>query len=146
MKRVFSVAAALLLCLSLLMNTAAAFECPDSERVDYEDGSYAIITTSSTGTTRATTSDSKTYTYYNSSDQRCFAYTLYATFTYNGVTSSADTVAGGASFYLHGWDIDSHSEWTSGSTAYGSAVFSGPNGESRPVSLSLTCDKNGNVR
>ncbi len=27
-----------------------------------------------------------------------------------------------------------------------SAVFSEPNGESRPVSLTLTCDKNGNVR
>lgn len=141
MKRVFSVAAALLLCLSLLVNTAAAFEGPYTERVDYGDGSYAIITTISTGTSRATTSDSKTYTYYNSSNQRCFAYTLYATFTYNGTTSSADAVAGGANFYLHGWNIDSHSEWTSGS-----AVFSGPNGESRPVSLSLTCDKNGNVR
>lgn len=82
----------------------------------------------------------------NPSAQKCFSYILYGSFTYNGITSSADSCDFGAIIHLRGWDIDSHNEWISGNAAYGSAVFSGPNGESRPVSLSLVCDKNGNVR
>ncbi len=146
MKRVFTNMAALLLCMCFLFSTASAFDGVQTERIDYEDGSYAIITTVTGGLTRASKADSKTYTYYNSSDQRCFSYTLYATFTYNGVTSTADSSVGGAELYLRGWDLISQNEWTSGSAAYGTASFSGPNGESRPVSLSLVCDRNGTVK
>lgn len=144
-KKILCFSAALILCLQAVLTVAFASDRM-TERVSYEDGSYAIITTVAASLTRAGIADSKTYTYYNSSAERCFSYTLYATFTYDGRTSTADTVAYDIGIYLRGWDNDSHSEWTSGSTAYGSAVFSGPNGESRPVSLSLTCDKNGNVR
>ena len=48
-------------------------------------------------------------------------------------------------FYQRGWDISSHSEWTSGDTAYGRAVFTDPDGGRHSVSLSLTCDEDGNV-
>lgn len=134
---------ALAACLSVLMSTAAA---KDSQaRIEYEDGSYAIVTIEVKSLTRAVTEETKTYTYYNSSGQRCFSYTLLASFTYNGKTSSADSTDFDAAIYRQGWDIDSHDEYTSGNTAYGEAVFSGPNGEERPVSLKLTCDRNGNV-
>lgn len=145
MKRVLSVVTAVFLCMSTLFTVAAATDT-QAERIDYEDGSYAIVTTSIGGLTRASKADSKTYTYYNPSNQRCFSYTLYATFTYNGVTSSADMAAYSIDIYLRGWDCDSHSEYTSGNAAYGTASFSGPNGESRPVSLSLVCDRNGTVK
>lgn len=145
MKCLLSVAAVLILSLGLLANTASAANKLE-ERIDYENGSYAIITTITSGVARANVADSKTYTYYNSSNQRCFSYTLNATFTYDGRTASATSSSGGASIYRQGWSLSSHNEYTSGSTAYGSATFSGPNDESRPVSLSLTCDKDGSVK
>lgn len=144
MKRILSLMAVLVLCLSVLMSTASAAN-QTGERIDYEDGSYAIITTGAAGLTRATCNESKTYTYYNPSNQRCFSYTLYASFTYNGITSSADYVNYNAAIYRQGWDILKHNEYTSGKTAYGSATFTGPTGTQYPVSLSLTCDKDGNV-
>lgn len=146
MRRIGCITIAFILCLSLLATTASAFGGVQTERIDYEDGSYAIITTVAGSMTRATTNDSKTYTYYNRLGQKCFSYTLYATFTYDGSSSSADSCYCGADVYLSGWTGVSHNEYTAGSTAYGEAVFSGPNGEERPVSLSLTCDRNGNVK
>lgn len=146
MKRTFSTAAMLLLCIGLLFSTASALDDGQIERIDYEDGSYAIISTVCASRTRSQFDSSKDYTYYNSDDQRCFSYTLYASFTYDGVTSSADSCYCDAVIYHRGWTGDSHSEWTSGNTAYGRAVFSGPNGLSIPVNLTLTCDKDGNVK
>lgn len=63
----------------------------------------------------------------------------------NGVMSRADTAENTVSIYRQGWDMSTHSEYVSGNTAYGRATFTGPNGESRTVSLTLTCDKNGNI-
>lgn len=146
MKRLFTSTAALLLCMCFLLGTAAAFDSGQTERIDYEDGSYAIITTITGGLIRANTADSKLYTYYNADRVKCFTYTLYATFTYDGKTSSANTAAASADYYVRGWACSSHNEWTSGSAAYGSAVFTGPNGKAHPVNLSLVCDKDGNVK
>ncbi|MDE6931265.1 MAG: hypothetical protein K2P37_01115 [Oscillospiraceae bacterium] len=143
MKRTYVLMIVLLLCLNILTSPAAALGT--LERIDFDDGSYAIITTEIVSQTRTEISDSKTYTYYNASGQRCFAYTLYATFTYNGSTSSADECYYLADIYHRGWDISTHREYTSGSTAYGSATFTGPDGQTRPVYLSLTCSRNGNV-
>lgn len=63
----------LLYLLNVLINPVAAIEA--GERIDYEDGSYAIIMTGTDSMTRAAKDDSKTYTYYNPTGQRCFSYT-----------------------------------------------------------------------
>ena len=143
MKRTSALFLALLFMLNLMAVPAAAAEAAAGDTIYYEDGSYAVITQGHV--TRSSATDSKLYTYYNSQGQRCFAYELYAVFTYNGVTSSADSCNYKANIYRQGWDMKSHSEYVSGSTAYGRAVFTGPNGETRNVSLTLTCDKNGNA-
>lgn len=143
MKRISFVVVALLLCFHILISPAAAIE--GEERIDYEDGSYAIITTGAGSLTRAVIDKDKTYTYYNSSGQRCFSYTLYASFTYNGTTSSADDCHYFISIYRQGWEISTHREYVSGNTAYGSATFTGPEDQTRSLSISLTCDKDGNV-
>ena len=119
--------------------------CHRADGAEPEDGSYAVITTGNSTAARANTEDGKTYTYYNAQGQRCFAYTLYASFTYNGVTSQAVSCEGSAAIYRQGWSLSTHSEYVSGSTAYGQASFTGPDGQVRTVSLTLTCDKNGNV-
>lgn len=64
---------------------------------------------------------------------------------YNGITSRADSCEYAAEIFRHGWDMTSHSEYVSGNTAYGNATFTGPDGQTRKASLTLTCDKNGNV-
>lgn len=143
MKRTYALVIVLLLCLNILASPASAFGA--QKRIDYDDGSYAIITTEICNQTRAKISDSKIYTYYNASGQRCFAYTLRAAFTYNGITSSADECHYLADIYRRGWSLSTHQEYVSGNTAYGSAVFTGPDGQTRSVNLSLTCSKNGNV-
>lgn len=143
MKKVVSI----FLALSFLLTFANARNT-SVERIDYEDGSYAIIvsTITSGNQTRAMTSDSKAYTYYTPSGQKCFTHTLYATFNYTGVSSSVVSVSGSADIYSRDWAVLSHNEYKDGSTAYGDATFSGPGGVTRSVSLSLTCDENGNVR
>lgn len=117
-----------------------------SQIILYEDGSYAVITSYVGMSARSSTGDHKDYTYYNALRQECFKYTLYADFTYNGTTSQADSCDYSVKIYRRGWEIDTHSEYTSGNTAYGSASFTSPEGQARTVSLTLTCDKNGNVR
>lgn len=145
MKRLFSIFAAALLALNLLACPVLAAGSPSTQTIFYEDGSYAIVSMNINPAARSNTSKDKTYTYYNSLGQRCFTYTLCASFTYNGVTSQADSVDYAFTIHRQGWALDSHSEYVSGSTAYGRATFTGPNGESRAASLTLTCDKNGNV-
>lgn len=143
MKRLSALFFALLFVVNLLAVPAVAADEVAGDIVYYEDGSYAVITMNNL--TRSSENGWKTYTYYNPLGQRCFAYGLYASFTYNGVTSKADSCSYKAAIYRQGWDMSSHSEYVSGNTAYGRATFTGPNGETRTASLTLTCDKNGNV-
>ena len=145
MRRILRAVAITIVVFGLLTVGASAFEQKDFRRIDYADGSYAIISVQVEEETRATAEDSKTYTYYNPSGRKCFSYTLYASFTYDGRGSRAEDCYSRASIYLSGWTGDSHDEYTSGDTAYGEAVFSGPDGEERSVELSLTCDEDGNV-
>lgn len=144
MKRLFSIFFITLILGGLLISPAMAAEEITDRTIYYEDGSYAVIALDHCGT-RSNADKFQTYTYYNPLGQKCFAYTLYATFTYNGVTSQADSCKGGVVIYREGWTLSTHSEYVSGNTAYGRATFTGPNGESRTASLTLTCDKNGNV-
>lgn len=58
MKRFAASVVAVLLLFNMLLPYA---KCTDTtvERIDYDDGSYAIVTTTSSGATRAQTADSK---------------------------------------------------------------------------------------
>lgn len=145
MKRISYFALAALLAFNTLFATAYASSTPAVERIDYEDGSYALVSVERT-VSRSTRNDLKIYTYFSEAGEKCFSYTLNATFTYDGRTSKADTCYADVFFYVRGWACTSHSEYVSGNTAYGSAVFSGPGGVTRNVNLTLTCDANGNVK
>lgn len=130
--------------MNLVCLPAMAADSPAEHTIYYEDGSYAIVTLNGVPA-RSGTNEIKSYTYYNPQGQQCFTYEIRAFFTYNGVTSRADSVDYRAAIHRQGWDLVTHSEYVSGNTAYGRATFTGPNGESRTASLTLTCDKNGNV-
>lgn len=145
MKRLLSTFAVAVLALNLIVYPALAADNSNIYTIFYEDGSYAVVSLNANSAARSATDGESFYTYYNPLGQRCFMYGIYGTFTYNGVTSRAESCQGGITIYRQGWNISTHSEYVSGNTAYGRATFTGPNGESRAASLTLTCDKNGNV-
>lgn len=145
MRRSISIFAITLCMLGLLFMPAMATGNETNCTILYDDGSYALVTLGENTDIRASDNFYRTYTYYNPLGQKCFSYTLHATFTYNGITSRADSCDFSAAIYRQGWDISTHSEYVSGNTAYGSATFTGPDGQIRTASLTLTCDKNGYV-
>ena len=144
MRKLISYVIIIFLALNVLTAPAMASDRSFKYTIHFDDGSYAVVTCYSS-LTRSTTNERKNYTYYNPLNQRCFAYTLYASFTYNGITSQADSCEYATEIFRYGWDMAAHSEYVSGNTAYGNATFTGPNGQVRTASLTLTCDKSGNV-
>ena len=144
MKRLFSTFFVLLLMSSLIITPAMATDDVTGYTIYYADGSYAIVVLNN-NPTRSNINERKSYAYYNPQGQRCFIYVLYASFTYNGITSRADSCDYAVTIYRQGWDVDTHSEYISGNTAYGNATFTGPDSQVRTANLTLTCDKSGNV-
>lgn len=90
MKKLASLTLTLLFAINLLAMPAMAADTSSDYTVYYDDGSYAVVSRND-GLARSTTNEIINYTYYNPQNQRCFAYTLYASFTYNGITSRADS-------------------------------------------------------
>lgn len=115
------------------------------ETICFEDGTYLQITT--TETENMTRSSAKRvyrdYNYYVD-NKLAVCYTLTGIFEYDGKTSKATDVTASASIYQSGWSLKSHHESRSGNRIYGTATFSGPNGD-KTLSGSITCDKDGNI-
>lgn len=90
------------------------------------------------------TSGYKSSTYTASSGTRVFVVTVYGTFNYNGSTSSATSASASVDIYNANASFVSKNAYTSGASAYatGTVKYGGIN-ISRTVSL--TCDKNGNL-
>lgn len=107
------------------------------------DGVTVVVTLSETnGIARSSRTHSVTKEYYKDGAY-IGAATLYASFYYDGSSSSA-TAASGAGAGSNGWSYSGQSVWTSGNSAYLNATLS-RNGTFIPVSLSLCCDAYGNV-
>lgn len=108
-----------------------------------QDGVTVVVTLSETnGIARSSRTHSVTKEYYKDGAY-IGAATLYASFYYDGSSSSA-TAASGAGAGSNGWSYSGQSVWTSGNSAYLNATLS-RNGTFIPVSLSLCCDAYGNV-
>lgn len=124
-----------------------ALDGRDIEKIYYTDGSYATIETKvfSQELSRGTSSRNaqKTFTHKRGS-QVLWKFTLNATFTYDGSKATASKSTVTSSISDKAWSCDNKSTSRSGSTAYGDASFSCATA-SKDVSLSLTCDKNGNI-
>lgn len=148
MKKIISTALTFLMCLSAI--TIAAFATHPITQVyevtRYQDGTYAEITTTVYGTLVRTSSQcaEKAYVYKTAGGTKLFTYTLKACFSYDGSSSSCTSASASANIHKDGWNVISHDEHYSGNIAYGNASFSAPS-ESKNVSLTLTCDKNGNI-
>ncbi len=149
-KRIMSLMAACLLIVGLLPVQAAAAE-KDENVIYYEDGSYSVTVVEKYGTARAsgTVSGTKVRNYYSSANVLQWKAVLDATFTYTGSSSTCTRVNSlNVTIYDSDWSVGSKSTSRSGSTAYGSLtmtlkIIGGTQGF--PVTLTLSCDKNGNL-
>lgn len=123
----------------------------DKEVIYYDDGSYTIVTMDVVGVARATDkiSANKVYNHCSPSGATEWKATMRATFTYTGSTATCTSVDSlSVSIYNDDWSLVSKSTRKSGATAYGDVVMErsiigGTQGV--PVTLTLTCDKNGNL-
>lgn len=149
MKKVVSALMCVVMVLCVSMSAIAAAPGRSFETIYFEDGSYAtieIVVEDAVQINRATSSKNGTtsYVYHNPNGKTMWIFTLKASFSYNGTTSKATRAAVTSKISDSSWSLDSKSSDYSGDTAYGDASYSSPD-DSYDVSLSLSCDEDGNI-
>lgn len=99
--------------------------------------------------TRAGLTGQKPYYCRNSNGEVLWTATVVGTFTYNGRTSSCTNARCSTTIYGSSWSEESCTAHTSGTSAVGSVVMIRKwlffTLESIPVTITLTCDQNGNL-
>lgn len=148
MKRIFAIIlTALMLSVSLISASAE-----EGKVIRFDDGSYLVITVEADkGFARASqkVTGSTYYNYYSSGGTTEWKATMRATFTYTGSSATCTSVDNlSVNIYDSGWSLVSKSTRRSGNTAYGDVVMErsiigGTQGV--PVTLTLSCDRNGNL-
>lgn len=124
----------------------------DNQVVYYDDGSYDVITiTVDMKATRATGTKTGTITKdrRNSDGELEWRASMKATFTYDGSTSRCTSVdSPSVVIYDNTWSLDSKSCSKSGNTATGNITMAKKlllGSSKAPITLTLSCDKNGNL-
>lgn len=152
MKRFLSSIFICIMILCLIPCNCLAAEAPSAGKIIsvFEDGSYLTeMIISENSRAGGSKNGSKTYEYY-SVDGRClWNVTLSGSFTYSGSTSSCTAASVSTTIYDSAWYTASKDASRSGNTAYGSATMGrkalGVTVQTVPVSLTLTCDADGNL-
>lgn len=117
-------------------------------RIDYADGSYAIVTTtenvqSSLTRTTQQKSGSKTYEYYQGSVCE-WTFTIKGTFTFDGTTAKASSPSCSTSINVTGWTCTNKNATASGNSITGSATMK-KSGVPKSITLTLTCSPTGTL-
>lgn len=139
--------AMLIFCMIPICGNAAERE---SEIIRFEDGSYAIVGIV-TNETRASGSISanKPYTYYSSNGVAQWKAVLSGSFTYTGSSATCTKSSCSVTVYNSEWYTISKSAGKSGNTATGSFSIGrklmGVTVETKDITLTLSCDKNGSL-
>lgn len=129
-------------------------ESNTSENVYYEyleDGSYYEITILENTMTRAsgTKTATKRTKYVDNSNVTVWEVSVTGTFTYNGSTSTCTAASVAATSYTSNWKITSKSASKSGNKATAKATakyyYDGSLVTTVTKTVTLTCDKNGNL-
>ena len=123
------------------------------EVICYDDGSYAIVETvvyDESGLNRLMSASRKvsshrTYTYYNTSDQKAWDFTVNGTFEYNRTRAVAIASSSDYNVYISGWKCVSRSTSKSGATVTGTAKFSYKNDLHPSVTIGMKCSKTGTI-
>lgn len=149
MKRLLATLLTLLLFVSVPALPASAAEPADqllSRSIEYLDNGDYIITEvyKSAAQLFSGTNGYKTSTYTHANGSNIFSVTVNGTFTYNGSTSSANSASASVNIYASNASFVNKNAYTSGATAYGTGTVR-YGGVNISRSVSLTCDKNGNL-
>lgn len=147
-RRVFNFA----LVIFLLASAVVVAQAAQNEVIYHGDGGYTIVTVTKEVTEGRAANYSrgeKGYEHLTGGDTLQWKAVLDATFTYNGSSATCTKVNGlNVTIYDSSWSVGSKSTSKSGNTAYGYLTMRGMlvGGEQGvPVTLTLTCDKNGNL-
>lgn len=148
-KRITAMLAALACFLVLLPSPAYA---QGDEVIRYSDGSYTLIVTEeSAHSTRALSSKtgSKQYKHYSSDKVLQWTVTLTATFTFNGTSATCTGVQEPTVTIQSGsWSVKSKTASRDANTASAKVEMKTGgllNSKVIPVTITLSCDKNGNL-
>ena len=152
MKKICSLFLVLMLAFSMLLLPCNAAAQEDTEIIYLEDGGYLVISSVSSMASRSTSSISgyKTAKRYDANDELQWTYMLNATFHYTpGVEAACTSTTCSVIINKSSWSCASKSSTYSGDTAYGEASMKRKVlfvvVETIPVSISITCDINGNL-
>lgn len=149
MRRIVAFVLSILVLLSMQPLKVCAEECIDNV-VYFGDGSYLTIIMNqvdfrSSGTKTA----SKTYQYTDSDGDIAWKAVLNGTFTYTGSSAQCTSSSVDVTIYNSGWYVVSESAGKSGSSATGEITMGlkklGITVKKVPLSMTLTCDPNGNL-
>lgn len=125
----------------------------DSNKIIFEDGSYivdelSVTESGNTGIDLMSTVKNKTatrtYTYYNVLNQKCWTFSLTAKFQYDGSSAKATSAFTSYTTYVSGWKYLSRSASCSGNAAKATAVFEYLT-KSVNVTIGLKCSSTGVV-
>ena len=122
----------------------------EQEKICFDDGSYLIVQVMTKGGRSAgSISASKPYTYYNSNGTAQWQVALHGSFTYDGSSARCTSASVSVDIYNSSWYNVSKNASRSGNTAHGSATMglrsAGVTVMTVPVTMTLTCDANGNL-
>jgi len=150
MKKILSLAFTLLFTLNALSLPVFASEASldklESYVEDCADGGYFVIEigTYETLARASTKSGYKTATYYTGSGKAVWAVRIDGDFIYNGTSSSATSASATVYTYEAKAEFVSKNAYTSGASAIGSATMKYGTANTYKT-VTLTCDKNGNL-
>lgn len=148
-KQIISLLLAFLLVFSSIPINVTAAQT-NSNRIDFEDGCYVIVTIEDISTRATNTrSGNKYLTYYDGSDNVEWEAKLSASFTYDGTSSTCTSASCTVTIYENAWYEYSKSTSRSGNTATTQLTmgqkFLGITIAKREYTITLTCDKDGNL-
>lgn len=165
MKKIFILTLALMMFATPAnLATSAAKEnntisCSDNTYIEYlEDGSYLVTTLDpideGISAFATTVTRSKTFTHYSSSNEALCALRVTGTFSYNGSTATCTNVTYAKIVSDDAWSVEnvttSHSTTSAtkvSATAKGDFIYRvlGIKIKTVPASVTIDCDKNGNI-
>lgn len=141
----------LLAAILLSVTPVAAYGQENTTDIIYfNDGSYLTIAINDTYTRASGTKTAgKTYQYTDSEGVVAWKIQLTGSFAYTGSTSTCTSSSCNVSIYNAGWYVISKSASKSGASAIGDVTMGfkilGITTKKVPVSMTLTCDANGNL-
>lgn len=150
MKRLIAIILAFLLTVTTFPCNAFAADPSNDTVIRFDDGSYIVVKLQTLDSRASSTrSNSKEYIYYSSSGEEAWRAELFGTFTYDGSTSVCTASSCTVTISKSSWYEVSKTVGKSGNTATADLVMGnkilGVTIGKREISLTLTCDANGNL-